>query len=247
MRVLVVGVVPPAGGDSSRPLGKAVVELLDGGHEVEIWSPDGRSVAHRHVALEGLTLAVELARASRRFDALVLGLDTRLPLAHDAGRLPRAWQLGALAMALKLWKAVTIRPVSPVPVPGGLGGRPALAVWQRAERIVVGSEKDRDDLLAVPGIDPDRVRCELPPKAKAESWSEGWSLGAAPTREAVLTVVRERADRDRVLSGAEPPWYLSQGGAPVLRSRPTPSAVARVAARRGRRLASAAARRVGVG
>ncbi|HTX00390.1 MAG TPA: hypothetical protein VMD59_16535 [Acidimicrobiales bacterium] len=244
MRVLVVGTVPPARIESSRPLGKAVTGLLDGGHDVEIWSPDGRSAAHRFAELDDLRLAWSLWKASRRFDALVLGLETRLPLRHDAGRLERAAVLAGLAASLRRFSDVTIRPVSPIAMPGGLGGRPALAVWSRAQQIVVTTEKDRDDLLAVPGIDAGRVVYEEPPGRRAEEWSEGWALGGAPTREAVLRLVRVRADRDRSIAGAAPPWYLAPGGAVAPRPRPSARAVLRIGVGRMRRLARRAGRRV---
>jgi hypothetical protein len=244
MRVLVVGTVPPARGDASRPLGRAVVGLLDGGHDVEIWSPDGRSAAHRFKELDDLRLAWELWGAARRYDGLVLGLETRLPLRHDAGRLERAVVLGSLAASLRRWKQVTIRPVSPIAVPGGLGGRPALAVWNRAQQIVVSSEKDRDDLLAVPGVAAERVVLEQELRPPVQPWSEGWAVGASPAREAVLRLVRERADRDRSLAGAAPPWYLAQGGSVPPRPRPSPRAVVRIALGRGRRLLRGAGRRL---
>lgn len=245
MRVLVVGTVPPARGAVSKPLGRAVVGLLDDGHEVEIWSPDGRSAAHRFEELDDLRLAWALWGAARRFDGLVLGLETRLPLRHDAGRLERAVVLSGLAAALQRWKDVTIRPVSPIAIPGGLGGRPALGVWNRASAIVVSSEKDRDDLLAVPGIDPGRVVLEAEGRPKVGAWSEGWAIGAAPTREAVGRLVRERADRDRSLAGAAPPWYLAGGAAVPAKPRPSPRAVLRMAVSRGpRRIARGAIRRL---
>ncbi len=244
MRVLVVGTVPPARGSVSKPLGRAVVELLDAGNDVEIWSPDGRSAAHRFAELDDLRLARALWGAARRYDSLVLGLETRLPLRHDAGRLERAVVLASLGAALRRFKQVTIRPVSPIAVPGGLGGRPALAVWNAAERIVVSSEKDRDDLLAVPGLDPARVALEPAPRPRAEPWSEGWALGASPTREAVSRLVRERADRDRSLAGAAPPWYLAGGAAVPPRPRTSPRAELRLGAGRVRRRARAAARRL---
>jgi hypothetical protein len=244
MRVLVVGTVPPARGAPSRPLGRAVTGLLDEGHEVEIWSPDGRSAAHRFEELDDLRLAWALWQASRRFDSLVLGLETRLPLRHDAGRLERAVVLAGLATALRRFKDVTIQPVSPIAMPGGLGGRPALAVWTRAQKIVVSSEKDRDDLLAVPGIDASTVVYEAEERPRAAEWSEGWTLGAAPTREAVLRVVRERADRDRNIAGAAPPWYLAGGGVVPPRPRPSARAVVRIGLGRARRLLRAARRKV---
>ena len=239
MRFLVVGAVPPARGAASRPLGRAVVELMDEGHEVEIWSPDGRSAAHRFEEFDDLRLAWLLLKASRRFEGLVLGLESRLPLRHDAGRIERAVVLGGLAAALRRYDRVTIRPISPIAMPGGLGGRPALAVWTRAERIVVSSELDRNQLLAVPGIDPSCIVYEPEPPARQPSWNEGWAIGGAPTREAVLKLVRERADRDRSIAGAAPPWYLAGGAAVPPKPRPTPRAVLRVGTRRARRVGGA--------
>ncbi len=182
--------------------------------------------------------------AARRYDGLVLAMETRLPLRHDAGRLERAVVLAGLAAALRRWKDVTIRPVSPIAVPGGLGGRPALAVWSSAGRIVVSSEKDRDDLLAVPGVDVGRVELEAEPSPAIVPWSEGWTMGAAPTREAVSRLVRERADRDRFLAGAAPPWYLAGDGAVPAKPRPSPRAVLRIALGRGRRAVRGAGRRL---
>ena len=48
MRILVVGTLPPPGGDAARALADAANLLRDEGHDVELLSPDFRSASHRH-------------------------------------------------------------------------------------------------------------------------------------------------------------------------------------------------------
>ena len=198
MRVLVVGTVPPPGGPAAARLGSAAAALAARGDAVEVLSPDERSAAHRHARLDGVRLAVQVARRARRFDALVLAIEPGLPLGPDDDRLTRALSLAALGLACRGFRHVTVRFASPIPVPGGVGGRASEGLWARADELVVESDDDRDQLLAVPGCRPERVRVEVPERAGSGAAPSDWSSlpageGSGELRARVQALVRVRA------------------------------------------------------
>ena len=144
MRVLVVGTLPPPGGASARELAAVAARRQADGDDVELLSPDPSSAVHRSRRLDGLFLACQLAWLSRRFDAVVLRVEDDLPCRRDMGRATRAAVLGALGFAVSRYGEVTLRLDSPVPLPGGVGGRAARRqLWAAADEIVVRSAADR--------------------------------------------------------------------------------------------------------
>ncbi|MHB1783230.1 MAG: hypothetical protein ACYCTE_11200 [Acidimicrobiales bacterium] len=200
MRVLVVGTVPPPGGAAAARLGAVAAGLAADGHHVEVLSPDERSAAHHHAHLSGILLAVELARRARHFDALVLAIAPGLPLGADVDRAARALTLAALGAACRGFGEVTIRCASPIPIPGGVGGRASSGLWARAASIVVECEEDREQLLAVPGCAPERVHVEpvVSVVSVAEAHDRSWpSTTDDDLRDRIQALVRDRAARSR--------------------------------------------------
>jgi hypothetical protein len=247
MRVLVVGTVPPPGGEQARALGLEAARLVAAGHDVEVLSPDPRSAAHRHGVLGGPLLALRLASLAPRFDALVLRVERGLPFGEESGRGARAATLALLGAALRLWRDVTIRLDTPVPIPGGLGGRASRGLWAHASAIVVWNEDDREQLLGAPGVVAERVSVAPPASPERSAPPAGWAVETDDRlRESVLTLVRARAQADRRVEMARADLAgvaaATGGGSPFSagsaagRRGVSVAGVARLAARRARRV-----------
>jgi hypothetical protein len=248
MRVLLVGTSPPPGGPAAVETALEASALAAAGHEVEVLSPDPRSAAHHHAPLSGARLGVQLALRARRFDALVLRLQPGLPLSPAADRLSRALSLALLGLALRGYREVTLRLPSPIPLPGGVGGRATWPMWSAVTRVVVASEEDRDRLRAAPGLSGERIEVEpagTPPGAEERSWR---SLDCADPdlRLSVQAVVRAKAIAGRCLervgasagarpSGAEEVWDDPFSGASAVGARPRVGELAGLLADRLRR------------
>jgi hypothetical protein len=206
MRVLVVGTLPPPGGDAARALADAANLLRDEGHDVELLSPDFRSAAHRHARLDGPLLAAWLGYLSSRFDAVLLRFEPGFPLRPHASRVMRAATLFSLGEALQHYDDVTIRFDGGPSIPRGLGGRAMGKVWRATTRIIVASEDKRAELIAASGLDAGAVTVsKVRPLARRPA-KEGWTLAEDDElRRGVSALVRERAEQtraaDRALSG----------------------------------------------
>jgi hypothetical protein len=201
MSMLIVGTVPPPRSPAADSLAHVASRAANEGIRVDVLSPDARSAAHLHAALGGMRLAVHLAARARRYDSLVLRIETGMPLGPRAGRAERALVLGALGLALRLWRDVTIRLDSPIPLPGGLGGRATNAFWRSATRVVVANTTDQAEVLLIPGIDANIVQIEVglddvPSSTRTHLVSE------EPSREEVQSVLRARAARYRRANSA---------------------------------------------
>ncbi len=195
MRILVVGTSPPPGGSAAARVAAGAAALVAAGHEVEILSPDPRSASHHYRALSGARLGMQLALRARRYDALVLHLEPGLPLSPTTDRASRALALTLLGAALRAFREVTLRLPSPIPLPGGVGGRATRLMWSAATRVVVSNEEDRGRLRSAPGLAPERVDLEAP-VGPASAGEQGWrSLDGASDdlRLAVQALVRSRA------------------------------------------------------
>jgi hypothetical protein len=206
MRILVVGTLPPPGGDAARALADSANSLRDEGHDIELLSPDFRSAAHRHARLDGPLLAAWLGYLSSRFDAVVLRFEPGFPLRPHTSRALRAATLFALGAALQRYDDVTIRFDGGPSIPLGLGGRAMGQVWQATTRIIVASEDKRAELIAASGLGADAVTVSTTRGAPIRAATEGWSSADEDAlRIEVSALVRERADRaraaDRALEG----------------------------------------------
>lgn len=198
MRVLVAGTVPPPGGQNAKELAAVVARRVEHGDEVEILSPDPRSAAHHTANLESLMLPIRLALLSPRFDALELRIETRLPLGNEANRVLRGLTLFGLGICFGMYSEVTLRLDSPIPLPGGVGGRATKDMWRRASRIVVQNEEDYRRVLAAPGVKEERVEIAQPTVIEKRVEESSWP---APTehdlRNRVLASIRQRAEAER--------------------------------------------------
>ncbi|HVC25127.1 MAG TPA: hypothetical protein VND23_05165 [Acidimicrobiales bacterium] len=249
MKVLVVGTLPPPGGPSAKRLANLAAALVADGHVVETLSPDPRSASHSYLPLAGPMLAARVALRARRFDAIVLNLEPGLPLASAAGRLTRAVTLASLGEAMRGYTQVTIRLPNPIPIPGGVGGRASRALWERATSVVLEHPDDLDRMLAAPGISVERIVVDVPGTSGTASDEPSWRKltgSEANLREAVQTVVRARAARDRVVNGARSELgaiaALATPGDPFAATAPArlaarPVEIARLVLARSRRIA----------
>lgn len=206
MRILVVGTLPPPGGDAARALADAANALRDEGHDVELLSPDFRSAAHRHARLDGPLLGAWLAYLSPRFDAVLLRFEPGFPLRPHASRAMRAASLFALGEALARYDEVTIRFDGGPSIPLGLGGRAMQKVWAATTRIVVASDDKRAELIAASGLDAAAVTVSKQRSEPQRPVNEGWDLAEDDElRVGISGLIRTRADQtraaDRVLSG----------------------------------------------
>jgi hypothetical protein len=203
MKILVVGTLPPPGGEAARALADAANVLRDEGHDVELLSPDFRSAAHRHARLDGPLLAAWLMYLAPRFDAVVLRFEPGFPLRPHASRAMRATTLYALGSALQRYGDVTIRFDGGPSIPLGLGGRAMGQVWEATTRIVVASEDKRAELIAASGLGADAVSVSTARSAPIRPPTEGWSAGDEDELWVeVSSLVRERADRARAADRA---------------------------------------------
>ena len=227
MRILIVGTVPPPGGDAAFALAEIATTLLAEGHEIELLSPDSRSAAHRSARLEGPLFALRLMWLSRRFEAVVLHFEPGLPLGPRAGRLWRAVTLASLAAALRMFSESTIRFDAASPIPGGIGSRAMGAVWSNASHVVLASEGDRDRLIATWGLPEERVTVAIGRQTPRATVPEGWAVGDdGDQRIEVLELVRARATHDRAaraarvalggVIGPSPASPFGAGGRPAL-------------------------------
>ncbi|MFZ0059961.1 MAG: hypothetical protein WAL35_07965 [Acidimicrobiales bacterium] len=210
MRILIVGTVPPPGGDAAATLAEIATKFLAEGHDVELLSPDDRSAAHRSARLEGPLFALRLAWLSRRFEAVVLHFEEGLPLGPRAGRLWRAVTLTALAAALRMFRETTVRFDAASPIPGGIGSRAMGEIWSSVSHVVVGNEKNRDQLVSLWSLPEERVTVEPGRPVARTTLPRGWSVGDdEDPRTAVLDLVRARAAHDRAAMAAR----IALGGA----------------------------------
>ncbi|HUY06485.1 MAG TPA: hypothetical protein VMU99_04430 [Acidimicrobiales bacterium] len=203
MRVLVVGTVPPPGGKGAKELADVVAKRIEDGDEVEILSPDPRSAAHHTANLESLMLPLRLALLSSRFDALELRIETRLPFASEVHRALRAVTLFSLGVCFGMYSEVTLRLDSPIPLPGGVGGRATKDMWRRATRIIVANQEDYLRVLFAPGVTEERVEIVQPVVVEARPVEYSWPSPTEPDiRVRVLRSVRSRAEAERRANSA---------------------------------------------
>jgi hypothetical protein len=146
VRVLIVGTVPPPGGDSALALAELATALLAEGHDVELLSPDNRSAAHRSARLQGPVFAL------RRFEAIVLHFEAGLPVGDRAGRLWRVATLTLVAASLRMFRESTVRFDGAAPIPGGIGSRGMGEIWSVATHVVLGNDEDRDEVVSTWGL-----------------------------------------------------------------------------------------------
>jgi hypothetical protein len=210
VRILIVGTVPPPGGDAAFALAELATAHLAEGHDVEMLSPDNRSAAHRSARLEGPVFALRLAWLSRRFESIVIHFEEGLPVRAHAARLWRVVTLALVAAALKMYQESTVRFDGGSAIPGGIGSRAMGEVWSVASHVVLSSREDRDELVSTWGLPEERVVVVSPRSAVRAPVPSGWVVGdATDPRTEVLELVRVRAAADREARAAR----VALGGA----------------------------------
>ncbi|HVB04921.1 MAG TPA: hypothetical protein VNF07_01550 [Acidimicrobiales bacterium] len=202
-RVLVVGTVPPPGGAAARRLAVVAAGRLADGDEVTVLSPDPRSAAHRSGSLTGFALVAQLAWRSRRHDVLELRIEPSLPLAPDSGRALRTAVLLALGVVLGRYASVTLRLDSPVPIPGGVGGRATTTLWAAVDTVVVQREEDRALLAQVPGLSAEQIVLEPPAEEAVAAAVRRWPTATdSGLRSEAQDEIRRSAAEERSLLAA---------------------------------------------
>jgi hypothetical protein len=231
-RILVLGTVPPFGGPRAEALRQLVADHLAMGDHVEIWSQSELAAAHVHEPRTGLALLARLATRAPRFDALVLRFQPGWPFHGEESRAVRAAFFAGLGVVVRRLGDVTVLLDSPIAIPGGVGGRPTRELWSKAS-VVVETEADRTELLAIPWLDPSRVTVSPPPPDGRTAALPGWPKpDTADLRSVVMDVVRARAVAGRrlrrsgeeVLARHQPPVTTTAGptGRTDLPARPEP-------------------------
>jgi hypothetical protein len=201
-KALVFGAYPPMPGPEAAATLASVRELLAGGAEVEVVSPEP-SAAHRTADVRRLTGALRLAGWVAAAERVVLHLDPGVLLGGlDGQRVPP----GRLALGLALRRPSDVR-VELGPIRDRLDDRSVRAVLGPAGRVVAASRFDRDILVSA-GLSPARV--EVAPTAGPEAQPEPpppesvqepaavpdpgpWRLSPEPDRDEIQAEIQRRA------------------------------------------------------
>ena len=208
MRVLVVGSLPPPESARAQALLAEVVGLLAAGNTVEVAAPDPVATAHRYITVGGVPGCLRLWTMVAGFDSVVVQLQPGLPVRQRAGRLERELSLVALSLVLRRGRHVVLRLERLEDLPGGPCGRGALLLWRSADRIIVGSDGEREALVAAVGA-PVEGAVTSPAHESgvlaAGADDGGWGEGTDTSAENVLELVRTRAARERQELAGESP------------------------------------------
>jgi hypothetical protein len=197
VRVLVVGSYPPpAHGEANRVV--ATVHRLGAqGDDVDVLSRRG-SAAQLRGSIVGPMGALLTWWYGRRYDAVVLHVESGAPLRVSHGRRARADRLVdcfSWGLALRAVGDVTIVVADTDVIPRSVGGRSGRFLWTAADHLLVTSERGRRRLVDEGGAIEANV--ELPAVAPTPSRraSAGWDdvTDAAD----VMARVQERAAEDR--------------------------------------------------
>ena len=197
MKVLVLGSLPPPERARSHALRSEVAGLLKEGHTVEVIAPDPVATAHRYLAVGGLPGCAQLWPVLGRFDSVIVQLQPGLPVRTRAGRFERIVSLTSFSFVLGRGAQVVIRLESLDDLPGGPGGRAALRVWRRADRIVLGNEDQRAAFMTAVGRHGERLVVEASEAVKPDADDGGWATDAEVSIEQVLALIRKRAALER--------------------------------------------------
>ena len=145
MRVLVVGSYPPpARGEAYRTV--ATVHRLGAqGDDVDVLSRRG-SAAQRRGPIAGPFGALQAWWHGRRYDAVVVQVESGAPLRVSHGRrarIDRVVDCLAWGLALRGLRDVTLVVPDTDAVPRSVGGRTGRFLWTAADRLLVSSERGR--------------------------------------------------------------------------------------------------------
>lgn len=197
MRVLVVGSYPPpAHGESHRTV--ATVHRLGAeGDQVDVLSRRG-SAAQLRGTIEGPMGALETWWRGRRYDAVVVQVESGAPLRVTHGRRARVDRVVdclSWGLALRLLPDVTLVVPDTDVVPRSIGGRTGRFLWTAADRLLVGSEHGKRRLVDEGGAQ--EMRIELPAAAPSveRPADNGWA-GLSDAAD-IMERVKQRAAEDR--------------------------------------------------
>lgn len=159
MRILLVSPYPPSRDGIAAYAVQTAAALRAAGHDVDVLSP-GPSAAHGHLDLVGPRGALALAKRVRRYDRVVIQFhpDVFYPLPPT----PRQWAVESLALLAAVRTARSVEVVVHE-IDYRQGRRPGVnrlasrALWRSVDRIVVHTERERDDFAASFGVDRGRI------------------------------------------------------------------------------------------
>ena len=197
MRVLVVGSYPPpAHGEANRTV--ATVHRLGAqGDDVDVLSRRG-SAAQLRGSIVGPAGALLTWWYGRRYDAIVLHVESGAPLRVSHGRRARVDRLVdclSWGLALRAVGDVTMVVADTDVIPRSVGGRSGRFLWTAADHMLVTSERGRRRLVDEGGAIEANV--ELPAVAPTPSRraTDGWH-GVTDAAD-VMARVQARAAEDR--------------------------------------------------
>jgi hypothetical protein len=197
VRVLVVGSYPPPERHEARRTLETVHRLGAQGHEVEVLSTP-ESAADVRGPITGPRGALQTLRAGRRYDSVVVQVETNTPLRtiHGASaRVTRVLDCLFWGFALRWLRDVTLVVSDIHVVHRSVGGRTGRFLWTAADRLLVGSEHTRARLVEEGGADAARIEImgRLPDIGRHDDVDWAGLTDAA----AIMEEVRRRAAADR--------------------------------------------------
>ena len=158
MRILMVSPYPPVRDGLANYAVQEVKRLRAAGHDVEVLSP-GPSAAHHHLDLLGVRGALALARRVRAYDRVIVQYHPAVFFGPAATPWERAAIYGALAAAWTAAREVELR-VHEYPHHGPATRAEAVAaraMFRAATRVTTHTERERTELSAAFGLDPEHV------------------------------------------------------------------------------------------
>jgi hypothetical protein len=198
VRVLVVGSYPPpAHGEAHRTV--ATVHRLGAqGDDVDVLSRRG-SAATMRGPISGPAGALTLWWRGRRYDAVVVHVESGAPLRVSHGRWARVHRLVdclAWGLALRMLRDVTLAVPDTDVVPRSVGGRSGRFLWTAADHLLVANERGRRRLVDEGGAADDKVELPAVVAAPVRAGDDGWN-GVADATDVMERVQRRAADDRR--------------------------------------------------
>lgn len=201
-RVLVVGSYPPVPLPEASATAAAVAAVAAHGGEVEVLAPRP-CAAHHTASFHSWRGALAVARLGRRFDTVVLRIERGFPLSPQAGRWRRVSGLAALGFALRTARESVVQIEAVDVVPSAFRTTASGVFWRAADRIVVRSESERDELMAFSAVAGERVVVEPIPGTGTSQATARPAPGPHDGRERAMQVIAARAQAERAKAALE--------------------------------------------
>ncbi len=167
------------------------------GDDVDVLSVRG-SAATRRGPISGPLGALQTWRLGRRYDAVVVQVESGIPLRAVHGRrarIDRVVDCLAWGLALRGLRDVTLVVPDPDAVPHSIGGRTGRFLWTAADRLIVASEHGRRRLVDEGGVAEARV--ELPPAPAVVERADDDAWDGLDDAADVMGRIKRRAAADR--------------------------------------------------